>query len=94
MGFEIIDRVNDNLMNNIAGSPLIFGLILLTFFLIWLLVLKFPKWAILVYSSTMLIVLCAPNYHPVLLPEWVFYIVLIFLGILWGFVIIKFKGGG
>lgn len=93
MAIEIIDMIYQYLAIEILGHPLILGLTIVAFCVIILIALGLPKWAIFSYSTPVVLALCAPGYHPVLLPEWVFYVVLIFLGILWGMVIIRFKGG-
>lgn len=93
MAIEIIDFIYQYLAIEIFGHPLLFGVSIAIFCILILIALNLPKWAIMSYSTPIILSLCAPNYHPILLPEWVFYIVLIFLGILWGLTIIKFKGG-
>lgn len=93
MAIELIDMIYNYLAVEILGHPLLLGLTIAVICIGILFALGLPKWAIMSYSTPVILSLCAPNYHPVLLPEWVFYIVLIFLGILWGLTIIRIKGG-
>jgi len=93
MAIELIDMVYNYLAIEIMGHPLLFGFSIAVVCILILVALSLPKWAIMSYSTPIILALCAPNYHPVLLPEWVFYVVLIFLGILWGLTIIRIKGG-
>lgn len=93
MAIELIDMIYNFLAVEVLGHPLLLGITLASFCISLLIALSLPKWAIMSYSTPIILSLCAPNYHPLLLPEWVFYVVLIFLGILWGQTIIKIKGG-
>lgn len=93
MAIEIIDQLYNYLGVEILGHPVLLGLTIAGLCIICLLALALPKWAVMSYTTPVILALCAPGYHPILLPEWVFYIVLIFLGILWGLTIIRIKGG-
>lgn len=90
---EIINRLYEYLAVEILGSPLLFGIMILALAVLLLIAIGLPRWAILSYSTPMAVALSSPFYHPILMPEWIFYIILIFLGILWGLMIIKIKGG-
>lgn len=92
MALEIITQIYEHLAIDILGNPLLFGLTALAVCGLILFVSGIPKWALMAYLTPIILGLCAPGYHPILLPEWVFYIVLIFLGVLWGTLIIKIKG--
>lgn len=93
MAIELIDMTYEYLAYEILGHPLLLGISIAVICILVLIALGLPKWAIMSYSTPVILALCAPAYHPILLPEWVFYVVLIFLGILWGMVIIRIKGG-
>jgi len=93
MAIELIDMSYQYIAYEILGHPLLLGILITVLSIGCLFALGIPKWAIMSYSTPILISLSAPAYHPVLLPEWVFYLLLIFLGISWGLVIIRFKGG-
>lgn len=93
MAIPLIDYIFQYLAFEILGDPLLFGFSIATLSIIILIALGLPKWAIMSYTTPVLLALCAPGYYPLLLPEWVFYVVLIFLGILWGLTIIRLKGG-
>lgn len=92
MAIELIDMIFQYLSVEIVGSPLLFGVMIASFSVILLLIINIPKWAVMSYTTPIILSLSSPSYHPLLLPEWVFYVVLIFLGILWSAVILKFKG--
>ena len=88
---DLFNYIYQYLAIEIMGSPLLFGFLVIVIAVAFLLISQAPKWAVFLYSTPIILVLTAPGYEPVLIPEWVFYIVLIFLGLMWGFVIIRIK---
>lgn len=93
MTYFIIDYIYQYLAYSVLGHPLLVGLLVLSVSVLLLIGLNLPRWAIMSYTSPVVLALSAPGYQPILIPEWVFYIVLIFLGIMWANAIMKIKGG-
>ena len=87
----MIVRFYEYLAIDVLGHPLLFGISLLSIIVLMMMVSGMPRWGILIYGSSFTLALSSPGYHPILIPEWVFYIVLIMLGLIWSAVIIRIK---